>query len=727
MTDQENAKRPTEPVQQTIFDALDEAPPLVSPLEQEVLVPEDTDPKWTKDVTNLVDVPVANAENIRTIPVEITDAQGNKITNHYPGKVLLRRCPHPDFVRIGDKVVPRASVHEHDLSSAKPIMVDAVTNVLYKSGVVMPFHMDVFHAIMHLAMERYDATGINSGNIETTRSEILQILGAGKNGRTYQAIDEAFSTLQGLQVTKSYNGVEGDDQNLRTIHVMGGPISEFRIHEGASHRTRGGGADVIEITLNHEIYRSMTIGARSREWSLRTLNLSKTLSIQEHWQRQLYRILDSRFQQTGYLRIPAQELWVGCLGNPATDLEDWRWRKAKSRLRKALQEFERTGYLQEFKIYSGKSLRRKDAKQNPAAEGQQQEDQQQHYTLDMLDHGTATFKVESPYRIHGDDLEWIQCAPGPGYYSDGPRREKDYALDMLECLFAGETTKMQIEAMATSVGADVVLELTSERIKAMVVECRDLYRRLPQRAWMAPSDLPTAEFDFHFGRLFGDYERRTAGHLVGDFSKGLTAPTADRRTALTTSAVVSLLERYGFTLTDALEGKALGSEKPAIKDVSESMDKALATICRRNNLTLGCLDALNRRKPHFAAEWAKVSVIGADVALKTVAVLMWQDNLRSKMDAAIAAAGSREKWIQKIWKEMARSINAMAPRTVAQIAELSIGRAAPQDAHKPGASHIGQINLAMAHLLRARLAETVYEDHLLGELEDKLKAGSTKS
>ena len=302
----------------------------------------------TKDLVHLTDAPIACGDNLMRLNIEI-DVNGKKELTTRFGKIGMRAAPHPHFVRVGEHLVSRQDVYAKGIKNYKEVFVNSVTTVIYQNGTVTPFHSDVLHVLLKRLYDDWKHTGSRSGKVQTSRMEILDTLGLPSNGRYCKQVYDALNTLQGLTVCKLYR--KPNDEHSSNIpdvvQSIGGIITNYEVMKGAaSTGTVGRKADVIVVDFNPGIVRAMTGEGSQREWVMRSLNLSNTLKHKVPWKRQLYRMIDSRFERIGRFNMPLMEIWVGCLGKNADSIKDPKqWKEAKRMIVAFFRELKATGYI----------------------------------------------------------------------------------------------------------------------------------------------------------------------------------------------------------------------------------------------------------------------------------------------------------------------------------------------------------------------------------------------
>lgn len=651
-----------------------------------VVIPQEDDNQvtWTKDITSLADVPVASTANVRRIEVLKTGQDGTVYKNFEDGKIILRRCPHPDFVRVGDRVVNRANLTDAmPKKEQHPIMMDCVTTILYTGGVVLPIHLDVLHALLHQLLARWQATGQSLGPLKTTRGEIAEIICQSINGRVRDHIDAALDTLKGLRIIKTYRSSKEDD--VETTQHIGGLISNYTVH-------RVGKNDYIEVNLNSAIISAMTAGADQRQWSLRTLNFSKTLRFTEHWRRQLYRLLDSRFQATGYLHMPIKELWIGCLGHDEADARDpARWRKARYRLKGALEEFEKTGYLTDLQFIT----RRLKTGPKPKAKVMAR--------INLESGETADLDAEAPYSLDGEP-EWIKCNPGPSFVTESPKRTKEFAVDLVEAL-TGEPKKAP--ALVKTLGEDVVVTVINDRMKAAIRETGELFRRLPQTGWLS-SSYPTATLAYLQTHFHTEHERRVSSQAAQHEYRPLDAPFFHRRQAILRQRVASSLARDGLDIRKIFEGKT--AENPKLQEIVQNLQQTARYLARRHNIEEAIfLEDARLYRPELARAWDQLVTTGAGVALDVAALYHWQSNLENVIAKALTEASTETATgYQNLWRRHMPLLLKEVPKAAGLVAASDTGQ------RTPGSLSQQNIEQMVAQRIKHRLVEHALE---LAEIE----------
>ena len=704
----ENESVPPDGLQHTIFDAGLVPDVRSAPQEEEII--------WTKDLTSLADVPVSSEKNIRMLQRTLVGPEGSEITVETPGKVIMRRAPHPEYVKLQGDVVHREKLTDKTRSLATPIMVDQVTTVLYSNGVVTPFHMDVFHALLHMALDRWQR-GLAVDRITTTRSEVLKVISSVKNGKSVNGINDALKTLSGLSISKDFDPLGKDAPGLRSAYHLGGIIANYEIHERAATNARGA-PDLIVVEFNPQIIKALKFGSDQVHWSLRTLNLTKTIKITENWKRQFYRLLDSRFQQTGQLLIPARELWIGCLGNDERDaITSDRWRQARFRLRTALDEFVQSGYISRYEFQSRALPRKKKVGM---------EDEPTKLTVKM---GSEKVDVvaSATYTLD-EESEWILAIPGPAFFAEGPKRARDFAADVVAALLGVPRAGRQVpkpspetaEGIVAVLGDQAVLGDTSDRMKAAILEVGDLYRRMPQTEWLSES-YPMAPLNFLVSLFHTDYEQQVSARVLGDGARGPNPRYWASRMALVSQGIPRFLASRGTDLAKVIDGfhreenDGDSSPAPSVAVMPVYFEKGKVSLEEITTTTHLMTEILLRRRqcdgrlrnrhvrtgdPALASDFASLRTTVAAVATQALGVLVWQGVMSERVAQDLKAIGTTDPYAAA-WAR-----NHLSCREYARDARRLIDE---WSGYRTSGGPLEQLRQAIVNRLRRRLVEHAIE------------------
>lgn len=650
---------------------------------------------WTKDITSLADVPVAMEANIRNIPVTIRGVGNEIVHNQIPGKTILRMVPHPDWVLVDGDLFKRSALRKAQVANIKPIMVEMLTTVLYNGGVVKPIHMDILHALLHLLMDRWERTGNRSGSITTTKAEIAEIISMQLNGRVRKQIDEALQTLSSLQVHKLFRGPKEGSAGHGKIgeidHHMIGIISNYTVrHNAGDIDTRGPKPDLIDVEFNPEIVTAMTSGANHRQWALRTLNLSNTLKVTETWKRQLYRLLDSRMQQNGYLYMPLKELWIGCIGHEESDaFNPDRWRQARHRIRRVFEEFVQTGYVTDLEF---PKVRRKltDKHENSNITVVKE-------TVNLTDGSKASVSFTAPYTLSNED-EWIRCTPGPAFNSQTPKRKREFALDLARVLTGNEVMdKLQ------DIDDDVLIDISNRRMKNVIAEIGDLHKRLPQVAWF-DSSYPQATSNFLVRYFLAESRRKQDCFVRGiPYEQGSISYFC-KRLEIVTAIMRKRWKAAGIDIAAVAAGTMEAPEEDA--EVAVALQSAAKSVARDIDPTPQLFNPEYRESyPELEKSYQSVMRIACDVGFSAGVLTKWFGYIKREIKIQIEqyAEGDADEFYKNFWEQNLISITQKYPASAALVKEL--GRKLLNDTD----SVTRKFEIIIGNRIRRRMMEAMFE------------------
>jgi hypothetical protein len=446
---------------------------------------------FTKDITSVHDVPLAaSASNvIQTLKVMIRGPNGDSVPQEVFGRTVHRRAPHP-------------SAGGQDGGGV--VMTALTTTILYHGGVISDVHQDVLYAVIHLWEQRYHQTHDTSPTIGVTKPDIARIIGQQINGPLRKKIEEAISTLRGVEVIKVYHAASGLNE---VIEVIGGFIQNYTTERAAANAHRP--ADMMMITLNSALVAALTGRSASREWALRPLNMTRLWKHAPGWKRSLYRQLDARLYRRGVFSMPLRELWVDVLGqDPVVAKNPTNWRDIRRRLKAFLVELEATGYISSYEFFT-----RRASDSMVAAELREALPEAPGFMEVKVNRSLSGItKMEVPMRDNEPLREWLECRPGPAFLEGQPKARVDFARDIANTICERPE---QGESLLNRIGAESLVQLGYGHLRVLVRELEDRLDRLPICHWLRISTpIPALA---HLERMYSiEANMRARARTVGD-------------------------------------------------------------------------------------------------------------------------------------------------------------------------------------------------------------------
>jgi len=645
----------------------------------------------TKDLISLSDVPVSTGEHVKLIEVEVLVGEGRYEIQKKHGKILHRRGPHPSVVRIGNKIIPRDAASEMG-GDIKPVMINYTTIITYEGGVVLPIHHDVLLVLIGMWHARYRDTGITSSQIETTKAQIACRLGVGVNQRTRQYIEDALLTIRGVTVTKHYDSPDGTEVVAGSrIEVIGGIISNFSVDrhgEGSNSRSK---SDNIMVEFNGGLIRAMTGATEERQWNVRTFNLTRNLSYQTAWKRQLARMAETRLDYSGRFQIPLRELWVDCLGgNEADTLTSANWRLIKHRIKLVFEDWLAADWIKNLEWNSS-------TRDYGVVSSGEEDASTSNMGVGLV--GGRKGHVRIPRRRRVNDGGWVRCEAGPAFTAGMGLRKSSLAMDLAR---ATTDSVSQAESLLKAHSKDFIIDVAYGRLKHLITHMGDRLTRLDIPHWLSPM-YPVPDRQRVVLVAFRSRRLVQAQSQFGPAPSPVPAPFFDRRLELLRS--VTKAKTTKITTNDLLDETS----------VIEGMDQALLTEMRAccavaidlhlevsTGLSREILSAENRINDP-AAERAFEDLVKSarEVALDSALLLLWYRRLADQVVMKTIPTLGRNS-IDRV------KLLASAKRRLPEAYKLIHNMQAPD--RLPWEAHVGS-------LLELRMLERVVEEDEIAELE----------
>ena len=397
-------------------------------------------------------------------------------------------------------------------------MTALTTTILYHGGVISDVHQDVLYALIHLWEQRYHLTHDTSPTIGVTKPDIARIIGQQINGALRKKIEEAISTLRGVEVIKVYHETSGLNE---VVEVIGGFIQNYTTERAAANDHRP--ADMLMITLNSALVSALTGRSSSREWALRPLNMTRLWKHAPGWKRSFYRQLDARLYRRGVFSMPLRELWVDVLGqDPTVAKNAVNWRDIRRRLKAFLVELEATGYISSYEFFT----RRASDSQIASELRDSLPDAPGFMEVNVKRSLTGITKMEVPVRDEEPLRDWVECKPGPAFLEGQPKARIDFARDIANTICERPE---QAEGLLNRIGAETMVQLGYGHLRVLVRELEDRLDRLPICHWLrATTPVPTLS---HLERMYSiEANMRARARTVGD--QVVTIPAFERMRVL---------------------------------------------------------------------------------------------------------------------------------------------------------------------------------------------------
>lgn len=660
----------SEPKQITIFDE-----DLVAlPPDMGHLIAEDKTDLITKDPIFLSDVPILADSNVKKIKIKTLDAKGQLREEERNGKIIERKGPHPTYVLVGDTIVRKDDVRPG--SVVRPYMVDIITTVIYDSGVLQQSHLDVFFYLMHKAYQHYEKTGIASGEVRFTRTEVLEALSRTVDGRSFKMIDQAITALSGLKVKKYYieqlkndGGLERDSSANEPISILGeddgisedlpvasddvphapnkhvriqrtellsnliiGITTETRIGSSAPDgERRGRKGKSITIELNPLLIRSMCGQTNNREYIVRSLNFTRNQKYESSIEKQLDRMLQARLERQKTVRMPLVEIYIGCLGGSVEDLQKefaYRWRRRRAQIIGILKAWEETGFLSNVQTFVPR--RRLKEKSVPRS-----------MTLyDDRGERKETIEINLPEFASEND-EWISCEKGENFYVGKPCSREVFAREIVESTVDHPG---QVAQILEAFDLETIVTIGHRRLRDILAIVGDRQIRMPTTAWLSKSfPRPRIEMLVQWQTDLELFKQDKASK--SEQIETIPALFAEARDKKINSRMEEIRPRINF------ENEVAGELKCA-PELRTAYGMAMERIIRQNSLDRKILDPMDRMiYDDLQKKFDSANQVAITVALRVVGAMEWATKVEAECDLLLPKFGESMENHREIARE----------------------------------------------------------------------------
>lgn len=670
--------------------------PIEMPGNIEIRADEDNDPDdeviIARDPLFTYDVPLANDEHVREIPMTVVDRDGLRREVTKVGKVLYRVGPHPDWVLASGEVMRREKAVELGVKY-EALMLPFITTITYDNGVVQHMHIDAFHALTSELTTVYANTGKADGQVVITKERIAEILKVEHNGRLGKIVEEALETLSGIRVVKTYpapaEGQPGHGIIPTVTKQMGAWIVNKTIerYSGLASSKGGRKPDRIIVDLNQAFARAMTGDRSERSYLTRGFNLRQRLRYQIAWKKQLMGVIEGRLDVAGRFQIPMDELWVDVLGLSASDLDPAhpeRRRKVRWKLLQALREREATGYLVNARIVQRK---RGGTSEMQVAAGD---------TVIKVDDGKTEMTVPGRRMnasTQSDMVDWVECDEGPTFLMNRPMMRPAFARKILNATCVNG--KMQ-EEMLKDFGLDAILDIGYRRLKHFCNLVGDRVRRLPIEAWLS-ENYPKAQRMEIVRGLVKDHNYRVNQRALG---RGADEDVPAEHDARRQRVIRAHLNRHAVDLDFKIYVNQDVEPKGDVgAEVVQCFRLALRQLMHEGQMSENVLSEEHRIvDPKLARQFDELVARAGDIGTQAAGMVLWFRKVEKRCEERLPALG--EKWPD----DLRRMVATKFPEVWGLMLELtSAGR-------KPWEQHMGRI-------YQQRVGERYVEGELLREFD----------
>lgn len=481
-------------------------------------VAEEAEETWTNDLVALVDVPLPGRRRERQRVQRLPQRIDGQVV-YKPGLINHRQAPHPTRAidqRSGQVIDVSGMASDERARRTRPLMTLCTIQTTFDQGVTTDRDLEVLWAVLALWRNRYLSQHQSSATIETTRSEILTVLGRNNAGAASAEVIESLQRFGGITILKIYHPpadgapgageVKGETKSLLfglisaltiddSVLIGGDDIEHEALKRQNLHRGRRAGR--IAITLNPQLVEALKGGAPATPvFSVRDLSLTKALSYTQSWARQLFRIVDTRLERSGHFTCPLPELWADALGMDLGDLFDaTKLARVRYKIRQQLRKWEEVGYItlqnsdEGFErrrgsvcLYSHRWQGEVETPDRPAPPDNGRAATAYTSTVTnahQREHGVPL--AVTAHRI--DETEWVTCRVGPAFDRGRPTPRKDFFRElMLAAGFGQEATERYLASRGLNAVRDVYV--TFKRLITDILQ-EDL-SRFDMDGWFAP-------------------------------------------------------------------------------------------------------------------------------------------------------------------------------------------------------------------------------------------------
>lgn len=342
--------------------------------------------------------------------------------------------------------------------------------------------------------------------------------------------------------------------------------------------------------------------------------------------------------------------------------------------------------------------------------------------------------AESPYSL--EESEWIRCYPGPAFVDESPQRFGDFAAGMLAVVTDRSATDPKTIGLVREMGPDSVLNVTIDRVRSMVKEIGDLYRRVPQVEWLQPQ-MPRASMEFLVSHHCLEWDRQS--HLRGatlDHAV-ISTPVYDRRMRVAREAVTAFLQQKQKTWIGLMDDVFSPPEEGRLGTMQACVRLAGLQVVRRRGLSEELITDFGYRIARESTEiMFKTELMPAieEIALAASAELFWDQHLREKVipeaTRAVGLDGIPQVWTSpesiRYWHDIMQQVRALAPDAV-DGAKLRTGRSQELVENNPLKQVYEDIDTVIVQRMRTRLAEWAIEQAELSRIEQKNRRRSSST
>ena len=258
---------------------------------------------------------------------DLTDARDELNLSEWPLFYLGQRIPsNTKTLRYENTVYDAARNRTHNRK------LEIVGSDAY--GLPTMRDADVLLALLLIGKQRND---FKSPTVTFSRAELVEILGWGDGGRSYERIDEALKKWMTITLFFKNSWWDREDSQWRT--------EGFHLIEHVSIADRSGSRSQHELPLSSCTF-SEVFFASLHQGNIKKLNLTEWFSLTVPAAKQMYRFLDKRFHATSSLQFDLQTFACGHVGFSS----EYQPSKLKEKLKPAIAELVAIGFIEDLAI-----------------------------------------------------------------------------------------------------------------------------------------------------------------------------------------------------------------------------------------------------------------------------------------------------------------------------------------------------------------------------------------
>jgi hypothetical protein len=190
---------------------------------------------------------------------------------------------------------------------------------------------DVLLALMLIAKQRNNFT---TPTVTFTRSELVEILGWGDSGRSYERIEEALKKWMSITLFFKDSWWDREKSQWKT--------EGFHLLEHMSISDRQGNGKQHELPLSSCTFSNVFFSSLHKG-NIKRLNLTEWFSLTVPAAKQMYRFLDKRFHSTSKLEFDLRAFACGHVGFS----KEYPPAKLKEKLKPAIAELVAIGFIED--------------------------------------------------------------------------------------------------------------------------------------------------------------------------------------------------------------------------------------------------------------------------------------------------------------------------------------------------------------------------------------------